>query len=659
MRYIELAGCYSLLESTTLKIRKTEILSDMLASSDIGDLDMLVLLSMGRVFPEWSSRELGVASQLVVKAISKSYGISADGVVDEWKKSGDLGLVAEKLCTGKKQKTLITNVQLTVDKVFSNFNRIPGFTGSGSQDKKISQISELLAASQPLEARYIVRTILGELRVGVAEGIMRDGIAKAFFSSIYWHALLMQNGKDGKKIKSLFNDVSGKNIVIDSGFEKNAERKHKDIYHNFKSSNNISVFGKEQIDSLDLWKKSSNIDLVIVQDADFGNRLKSKVVGLIEQAHNITNDFSRVCIVAAKEGISGLKMLDLDPLRPIKVMLYQKAKGFDDAFKTVGKPAALEYKYDGFRMQLHCHDGSIRLFTRRLDDVTEQFPDVVDALKSAIRSGNYILDAEVIGFDPKSGKWLSFQNISRRIRRKYDIETMSKEIPVIVNIFDALKIGSKDMLDMPFIERRKKIESIVKEIPDKVLLATQMITSSSSDAVAFYDEALLKGNEGIMVKNLDAPYKPGSRVGYGVKIKPVMETLDLVIVGAEYGEGRRANWFGSFELACYDPDSDKFLTIGKMGTGIKEKDDDDSTSFKELTELLAPLVKTEKGKAVSVRPSVVVEVAYEEIQKSTTYTSGFALRFPRLVYLRVDRSPEDISDINKVSSLFIEQRGKR
>ncbi|MBW6451732.1 MAG: ATP-dependent DNA ligase [DPANN group archaeon] len=659
MKYLKLAECYDSLESTTLKIKKAEILSDLLESSNYDDLDILTLLSMGRVFPEWSNEELGVASQIIVKAISKAYGISSDLIVEDWKQLGDLGLVAEKLCSENKQKTLFGRISLSMDKVFSNFKNIPKFSGNRSQEKKILQISELLVSAKPIEARYIVRTVIGELRIGVAEGIMRDAIAKAFFSSVLWYALLQQNGGTEKRINTFLENTTGKHIVVDAKFQKILTEKYDKLFSIFEGSNTVYVLEKDKIESLSLWKKESGIDFVLVYNPLFGNDLKNNIISVIERAHSITNDFSKVCTVSAMEGLIGLKNLNIDPLRPIKVMLYTKAKGFDDAFNTVGKPAALEYKYDGFRMQLHCHDGVIKLFTRRLDDVTEQFPDVVEAIMSATSCKNYILDAEVIGFDPNTGKWLSFQNVSRRIRRKYDIVAMSKEIPVIVNIFDALKIGNVSLLDMPFMNRRKLIESIITEIPNKVLFATQMITSSVDETNKFYENALALGNEGIMMKNLEAPYKPGSRIGYGVKIKPIMETLDLVIISAEYGEGKRSAWFSSFELACHDVDTGEFLSIGKMGTGINEKLETDKTSFKELTELLTPLVLKEEGKKVTFKPSVVVEVAYEEVQKSTTYTSGFALRFPRLVVLRSDRSPEDISDINKVSSLFIEQRGNR
>ncbi|MBW2977240.1 ATP-dependent DNA ligase [Candidatus Woesearchaeota archaeon] len=379
----------------------------------------------------------------------------------------------------------------------------------------------------------------------------------------------------------------------------------------------------------------------------------NKCVDEVQEAIDITNDFSEVAVIAKQKGIEGLKNVTLEVGKPIKVMLYQKAENFEDAFERVGKPAALEYKYDGFRLQLHRNKEKIILYTRRLENVTKQFPDVVETIKSNIKSENYILDAEIIGIDPKTKKWLAFQNISQRIKRKYDIHQMTKNIPVMVNLFDAIQINNENLIKKQFSDRRNLLKQITIEFPEKLQLAKQIITDNIAEAEEFYNKALDKGNEGIMVKNLNAPYKPGSRVGYGVKVKPVMETLDLVIVGAEWGQGKRASWLSSFKIACID-ENGNFLEIGKVGTGIKEKDEE-GISFNQLTQTLKPLIISEKGKEVQIKPQIVLEINYEEIQKSPTYTSGFALRFPRLVKLRQDRSPEEISTLETVKEFYENQ----
>ena len=254
--------------------------------------------------------------------------------------------------------------------------------------------------------------------------------------------------------------------------------------------------------------------------------------------------------------------------------------------------------------------------------------------------------------------------MGKRIRRKYDIEQMAKEFPVEVNLFDILYFEGRTLLHTPFVERRKLLASLVDNLPRKMVVVKQLVMEKEKEAEKFYKESLKAGNEGVMFKTLDAPYKPGARVGHMVKMKPVMETLDLVIVGAEWGEGKRAQWLSSFTLACID-EQGTFREIGKMGTGIKEKEDvsekgdgveGEGVTFEQLTNELKPLIIGKGGKEVSVKPKIVVEVRYEEIQKSPTYSSGFALRFPRLVRLRVDRGPEECSALEMVEQLFFGQK---
>jgi len=307
-------------------------------------------------------------------------------------------------------------------------------------------------------------------------------------------------------------------------------------------------------------------------------------------------------------------------------MLYQKVKDIEEAFKVVGKPAACEIKIDGFRLQIHKRSGKIWLFTRRLDDVTKQFPDIVEVVSKKVRGSSYVIDCEVVGIDPKTKRWLPFQNISQRIKRKYDIQKTVKEIPVMVIPFDVMSYEGKDMISAPFKERRKLLVKIIRPVKERLQIVEQVVTDSVSVASKFMKKSLALGNEGIMMKNLGELYKPGSRVGYGVKVKQIMETLDLVIVGAEWGHGKRGGWLSSFKLACRK--GKEFLSIGKMGTGIKEKKEM-GVSFGALTKMLKPLIIEGKIGKVKVKPKVVVEVAYEEIQKSPKYKSGFALRFPR------------------------------
>jgi len=376
----------------------------------------------------------------------------------------------------------------------------------------------------------------------------------------------------------------------------------------------------------------------------------------IQRGYDLTTDLAQVALIAKTEGDVGLSNLKIKPGNPVKVMLFQKSENFESAFTKVGSPAAIEYKYDGFRLQIHRNGKLIQLFTRNLEDVTAQFPDIVEFVKRDINSTSFVIDCEAIGYDLKTKIWKPFQEISQRIKRKYNVEEMMKEVPIMILAFDILYLDGKSLLESTFNKRRSALKKVIKYEKLAVDLAKSIVTSDSAEAKKFYEDSLKDGAEGVMVKNLNGIYKPGSRVGFGLKIKPVMESLDLTIVGAEWGTGKRANWLSSFTLACRD--GDNFVEIGKMGTGLKEKDEE-GLSFNQLTSLLRPNILHESGREVKIKPSVILEIEYEEIQKSPTYSSGFALRFPRVLKLRADLSLSDIDDLEKINSLRKVQRGRK
>ena len=583
MDYIDLVEVYQKIEKTTKRLGKTYVISELLKNTDKGSLAIITLLLQGKIFPPWDEHKIGVASRLVLKAINTATGIGSSKIENEWKKTGDLGLVAENLVGRKKQQTLLQET-LMVKKVFDNLRKLAELEGAGTVDRKVQLIAELLTSAKPAEARYIVRTILEELRVGVGEGTLRDAIVWAFF---------------GDKISLKYLDKENKIDIKDRGDYK-------------------------------------------------------KYVDAVQRAYDLTNDFSSVAKAAKQSGLKGLEDMGIAVFRPLKVMLAIKVKDIAGGFERCGMPAAVDYKLDGFRIQVHKQGGKIKLFTRRLEDVTNQFPEVVDYIKKNVKGNSFIIDSEAVGFNPKTGKYLPFQSISQRIKRKYNISEMSKKFPVEVNVFDILYHNGKNLIKEPFKKRRGLIEKIVSNEKRKIVVVKNLITSSEKEVEEFYKESLDAGNEGVMFKKLDSPYKPGARVGHMVKLKPTMETLDLVIVGADWGEGKRASWLSSFTLACMDEDGN-FLEIGKMGTGIKEKEEE-GISFKQLTEELKPLIISEKGKQVKVKPKIVIEVDYEEIQKSPTYSSGYALRFPRLKNLRSDRDASEISSLDMVEELYYGQK---
>ena len=656
MYYSSLAELYENLESTSLKLKKTRILAEFLENTPQNEIEHIILLCRGRVFPEWSEKELGIASLLMVRTLSKSYGVPEKKISDAWRETGDLGLVAEEFSSKKRQKVLFAP-KLNVDKVVSNLQKAAELSGTKSQERKMGLIGELLSSAGPKEAKYLARIVIGDLRIGVAEGLLRDAIAGAFFADVRWSALLSAKTNKKKLYEHIFEGAASKKIIFEDTLYNSIKKENEKLLASLESKNTVEVKTANEISSIpSFWKKEAGIDFVFVSEAELGNELRSRINGLIEKAHALTNDYALVAKTALEEGNAGLSKLSLVMFRPIKVMLAQKADGIDDAFETVERPAAIEYKFDGFRMQIHKDGEEVQIYTRRLENVTAQFPEVAIAVKKALLAKSCIVEGEAIGIDKETGKWLPFQKLSRRIRRKYDINKLAKEIPVRLNLFDILYLNGNVLIEKPFVERRGVLKDNVREIPGNVVLADQIVTDEATKANDFYQEALSLGNEGVMFKNLSAEYKPGSRVGYMLKLKPVMESLDLTIVGAEWGEGKRAGWLSSFVLACRD-ETGNFLSIGRLGTGIKEKAEE-GTSFKELTEHLKPHIIREEGKHVDITPTLTLEVAYEEIQKSPSYDSGYALRFPRLVRLRPDKSISDADGLERVESLFMNQKHK-
>jgi DNA ligase-1 len=581
MKYLPVAKIYESLENTSKRLEKTKIISDFLKNLSQEEVSYIILLLQGRVFPLWDETNLGVSDKLVMKAISVATGEDSTKISSIWKKIGDLGRVAEELVSKKTQNTLFSD-DLTAERVYENIKKMAFLEGMGSTDQKIKLIANLLTSAKPLEARYVVRLVLEDLRVGIGSGTLRDAIVWAFF-------------EDQAKV----------NYNLET---KTIDPENREDY--------------------------------------------SKLCEKVQHAIDMTSDYGEVIEKIMQKGLLGLKEISLKPGKPIQVMLYPKAKDIEDAFERLGRPCAFEYKMDGFRLQIHKFNDEVKLFTRRLDEVTKQFPEVVKYVKEYIKAESFIIDSEAVGYDPKTGKYLPFQSISQRIRRKYDIEKMSDDFPVEMNLFDIMNLEGQDLLKEPFEKRRALLEKITVQKEKKIVLAKQKITSDEKEAQLFYDEALKAGEEGMMAKSLSGIYKPGSRVGYGMKIKPIMEPLDLVIVGGTWGTGKRSGWITSLNLACKKGDS--FVNIGKVGTGLKELESE-GFSFEQMTNLLKPHILTEEGKEVEIKPAVIIEVNYEEIQKSPTYESGYALRFPRFIRVREDKPLSEISDIEFIEELYYEQ----
>ena len=652
MDYSKLVEVYEYLEKTGARLKKVERIAALLEETNTDLLPTVALLVQGKLFPSYSEKEIGIANLLMVRIIANTTGFSTKQVSEKFNKIGDFGLVIEDLIGKKKQQTLFRK-RITVGKVFENLRKLAETEGKGSQDRKFSLVSELLSSAGPKEAKYIVRTTLGTLRIGVAEGVIRDAVAKAFFSDIVW---------GDARIKDIVKETEGKHFLVEEGLleriGKKKEVSEKDT-EDFQKRNRITVQGIEKIEKAKLWKKESGMDYILLSDEKIGNKLKSSIIKAVEGAWFLRPDYGEISRIAKEKGLQGLNKVNLEIGKPYHVLLSEKAPSLEEALDAYEK-CALEVKFDGARVCIHKKGDKFWVYTRRLENVTKQFPDIIDFARKSIKARDCIVEGEALGIDPKTRRPLPFQFLSQRIQRKYDIEQMMDKIPVQVNLFDVVFLNGELLFGKPLGFRRKKLEGIIKEMPGKFQLAEHIVTKDIKKAEVFYKKALKAEQEGVMVKNLDGIYQPGRRVGYWLKVKPTMENLDLVIIGAQMGTGKRTGWLGSFVLGVRHS-SGKFLECGMMGTGIKEKKTNpDDLTFKELSDMLQPLITKKEKNMVQIKPKIIIEVAYEEIQKSPNYESGYALRFPRFVRLRTgDKALSDVDSIERLEKLYNEQKGRK
>ncbi|ALV62465.1 ATP-dependent DNA ligase [Thermococcus sp. 2319x1] len=550
MLYRELAELYKRLEKTTLKTLKTKFVAEFLKKAEDPELlEIIPYLILGKVFPDWDERELGVGEKLLIRAVSMATGINSDEIENSVKDTGDLGESVTLALQKRKQKSFFSQ-PLTIKRVYSTLVKVAETTGEGSQDRKLKYLANLFMDASPEEGKYLARTILGTMRTGVAEGLLRDAIAEAF-------------------------------------------------------------------------------------------RVK---VELVERAYMLTSDFGFVAKVARLEGDEGLLKVEIQVGKPIKPMLAQMAANVREALMEMGGEAEFEIKYDGARVQVHKDGEKVIVYSRRLENVTRSIPEVVERIKESLKPERVIVEGELVAVG-EEGRPRPFQYVLRRFRRKYNIDEMVEKIPLELNLFDVLYVDGKSMIDVQFIERRKTLESIVTT-NEWIKVAENLITKNPEEAEKFYHRALDLGHEGLMAKRLDSVYEPGNRGKKWLKIKPTMENLDLVIIGAEWGEGRRSGVLSSFLLGAYDPVRGDFVPVGKVGSGFTDED------LVEFTKMLKPFIKREHGKLVEIEPKIVIEVTYQEIQKSPKYESGFALRFPRYVALREDKGPEDADTVQRIAELY-------
>jgi DNA ligase-1 len=369
---------------------------------------------------------------------------------------------------------------------------------------------------------------------------------------------------------------------------------------------------------------------------------------LVQRANMLRGNVGEVTYVARAEGVEGLQKVKLRPFTPLLPMLAARATDIDDALQQYDGEWAFEMKLDGARVQIHIQKNNgateTRIYSRRLTDVTSSLPDIVRLVEQEIHVNSCILEGEVIALGP-DGRPLPFQNLMRRFRRVRDVEVMIAEILVTLFLFDLLMLDGDVLIDSPYRIRRERLSSISGSIP----LVSQIVTRNSEEATQFFQKAIQEGHEGLIAKRLDSPYKPGSRGKLWLKVKQTMETLDLVIIAAEWGTGRRHKWLSDYHLGARDPETGEFHMLGKTFKGLTDAE------FEEITQRLLELKIDQRGRVVVVQPQIVVEVEYDEIQRSPRYSSGMALRFARIKRIRYDKNPQEADTIQRVQALFDSQ----
>lgn len=362
----------------------------------------------------------------------------------------------------------------------------------------------------------------------------------------------------------------------------------------------------------------------------------------VRRAALFLSDLAEVAFIALTQGAQALQQVDIKLFVPLLPMLSELCQDFDEIFNAHGGKTALEYKYDGARIQIHRDRDSVRIWSRRLSEVTPSLPDITKIAREELAGHSFILDGEVVAVG-KDGRPYPFQELMRRFKRIHGIESAANEIPLSLHLFDCLFFDGRSLIDESYEERWSRLAALT----GGKHLARRQITADKVEAATLLNQAIAAGHEGLMAKALQSPYMPGNRGKLWFKIKPA-ETIDCVIIAADRGSGRRRGWLSNYHLAVA-AEAGGFEPVGKTFKGLTDKE------FTEMTARLKEIQLEDDGYTVTVRPEVVVEVAYNEIQRSPQYSSGFALRFARITRIRDDKRPDQSTTLAELQSLYERQ----
>ena len=578
MEFSTLAEIFQKMEKTSKRIELTDILVELLKKTPKEILPNVVYLLQGIIRPNFEGVELGIAEKLAIRAISKSSGLSIKKIEDDYREGGDLGLTALNILKLKTQTTF-TAEKITVERVYDTLFKIAKLEGKGSQDLKMKYISSMLNDATPVEAKFVMKILLGTLRLGVAENTVMDALAIAF-----------------------------------TGKKENKEE--------------------------------------------------------IENAYNVSSDLGKVSLVIATDGIEEIKKFKISLFNPIRPMLADRVKSETEAIKKMPQLFAAEYKLDGERVQIHKQMNKIILFSRRLENITQYYPDIIENAGKSINVDEGIFEAEIVPINENTGEFLPFQELMHR-RRKHKLEEAVLQYPITVNFFDVLYFDDKNCLNLEYTKRREILEKVVKEDNFSKLVPMSLV-KNENEVEDFLENSINSGCEGLMLKTPNAGYRAGARGSNWLKLKreyrnELGDSLDLVVIGAYFGRGRRTGLYGTLLLGTYNPEKDNFPSICKVGTGFTDE------SLDQLYQILSnkvilkknPRVISEMEADVWLEPELVLEVVASEITLSPIHktglnlvreNSGFALRFPKFTgKIRYEKAAEDASTHDEVITLYKNQ----
>jgi len=544
--FLGLAEALERVKDTRSKNEKVRILADYLRPLEPPDAEIAARIASGRASERGSKDEAQVGYSTLLEVLKEVTGSDEAAVSASYMKHGDLGKVAEELLATKRMQSLMPE-NLTLGDVETAFGTLRSAKGKGSSTMRKSVLRSLVLRASPLEGKYIVKVLTGEMRTGLVTGLVEEAIGRAY-----------------------------------------------------------SIPEEE-----------------------------------LARAHMLVGDLGTLAKAGASGQVGGLRM---QPFRPVNFMLAEPMATAAEVADHFGREVYAEYKYDGVRAQVHRHRGEVRIYSRRLEDITSSFPEVAAPFRK--QGEDLIIDGEVVPFS--DGRPLPFQLLQRRLRRMENFEEAARNAPVVYFAFDLLLKNSKEMVQRPLAERRRLLARVVEGTP--VRLAESKVVRTAEEVEHTFRMSRGLGYEGLVVKDPNSVYIMGKRGSGWVKLKEELDTLDVVIVAAEYGHGKRAGVISDYTFAVRDGDSLK--TIGKAYSGLTDAEID------EMTGRLKEITVRDYGYRRTVKPEIVLEVAFDSIQKSDRHDSGYALRFPRIKRIRTDKSLSDIDTLEKVGRIFQGQKLK-